>query len=153
MDEERQRFEAWAKPLNVNLEVLKHSGYPPGTYADSRTDAAFKGWLAAKADAKAQAEAATKPDIGMQWPDWLQYDRPADVLTVHGLKYSGHVFESMAIAEPGTWLRITERRDGILTVRTVDEQKEQLFTALADLPEGMVKAVIDPRPPLEQQKK
>ncbi len=138
MDEERQRFEAWADSQGI-------------TYARHK---AWVGWRAAKADAKAQAEAVTAAPAAeaapSEWPAWLQYDRAADLLTIHGMKYSGHVFESMAIAAPGTWLRITERRDGVLTVRTVDEQKEQLFTALADLPEGMVKAVIDPRPPLEQ---
>jgi hypothetical protein len=42
--DEREAFEAWCLSRNVNVAVLSSSAYPPGTYADSRTDAGWKAW-------------------------------------------------------------------------------------------------------------
>lgn len=61
----------------------------------------------------------------------VAYDEPTDTLTICGIKYSGAIFRTMALAEPGTWIRINERRpDGLLDVLVVPMETERIFDLL-----------------------
>ena len=51
----RAAFEAWARAGNMSLGTLRHIGYAEGTYEDSRTHAAWLGWLASRRAALAEA--------------------------------------------------------------------------------------------------
>ena len=44
------------------------------------------------------------------------YDATTDVLRVNGMSYSGHIFRMLALADPGTWLRIEGRDNGVISV-------------------------------------
>lgn len=50
--------------------------------------------------------------------DTLLWDADRDILHINGVAYSVQLFRRLALAEPGTWLRITERTDGVLTIYT-----------------------------------
>jgi hypothetical protein len=51
----RAAFEAWARAENMSLGTLRHIGYAEGTYEDSRTHAAWLGWLASRRAALEEA--------------------------------------------------------------------------------------------------
>lgn len=63
----------------------------------------------------------------------IAYDSGRDVVTIEGVQYSGHLFRSLGLRgfEPGTWLRIEQRADGLLTVYSVPEETERSFDAIA----------------------
>lgn len=60
----------------------------------------------------------------------VEYDQRRDVLTVDGVRYSGHLFRTLALCEPGTWLRFEDRRDGVITVFTPGSDMERAFDAM-----------------------
>ncbi len=60
----------------------------------------------------------------------VEYDQRRDVLTVDGVRYSGHLFRTLALCEPGTWLRFEDRRDGVITVFTTGADMERAFDAM-----------------------
>lgn len=40
----------------------------------------------------------------------FEYDAVTDVITIEGVKYAGIVFRKLLLCEPGTWLRIEEKK-------------------------------------------
>jgi hypothetical protein len=63
----------------------------------------------------------------------IAYNNERDVLTVDGVEYSGHLFRTLALCEPGTWLRFESRCDGVVTVSTPGPEREQVFDELRRL--------------------
>lgn len=66
----------------------------------------------------------------MDTPLNVEYNLHTDVLTVDGVRYSGHLFRTLALCEPGTWLRFEDRCDGAVTVFTPSPQLERAFDAM-----------------------
>ena len=66
----------------------------------------------------------------MDAPLQVEYDQRDDVLTVDGVRYSGHIFRTLALCEPGTWLRFEDRRDGVVSVFTLGPELERAFDAM-----------------------
>ena len=64
-------------------------------------------------------------------PLQFDYDVASDILTVNGVKYTGEMFRSMALAPAGTWLRLDGRsEDGAkVFIRTVSPELERTFDA------------------------
>ena len=60
----------------------------------------------------------------------VDYDQHRDVLTVDGVRYAGHLFRLLALCEPGTWLRLEDRRDGLVSVFTPGPNLERAFDAM-----------------------
>jgi hypothetical protein len=60
----------------------------------------------------------------------VDYDQHTDVLTVDGVRYSGHIFRTLALCAPGTWLRFEDRRDGVVSVFTPGPEMERAFDAM-----------------------
>lgn len=56
----------------------------------------------------------------MDKPLRFEYDAGADVLTVEGIKYAGSLFRSLGIASIGSRFEVTDRDDGIMTLRTLE---------------------------------
>lgn len=50
----------------------------------------------------------------------FQYDAHLDILTVEGIRYSGSLFRGLGIGAIGTAFRLTERRDGVVTLQTLE---------------------------------
>lgn len=63
----------------------------------------------------------------------IEHDEAADTVTICGVRYSGYVFRSLGTAQPGTWLRIRERKDGALSLNTVSGQVEKTFDAIVGI--------------------
>lgn len=63
----------------------------------------------------------------------IEYDRARDVVTIEGVRYAGVLFRSLGVRgfEPGKWLRIEQRADGMLTVHSVPDETERTFDAIA----------------------
>lgn len=53
-----------------------------------------------------------------------------DIVEIDGVRYQGELFRSLALAAPGTWLRIEERSRGVLSVRHVSDEQERTFDAM-----------------------
>ena len=66
----------------------------------------------------------------MDAPLQVEYDQHNDVLTVDGVRYSGHIFRTLALCEPGTWLRFEDRRDGVVSLFTPGPGLERAFDAM-----------------------
>lgn len=60
----------------------------------------------------------------------IHYDEASDTVTICGIKYSGIFFRTMAIAEPGTWLRIEGRKDGVISVFNPGDTNARSFDLL-----------------------
>jgi hypothetical protein len=60
----------------------------------------------------------------------FEYDPFADVLTIEGVKYAGEVFRGLGLTPPGKWVRIVDRRDGVVTLTT--GESEDAHRAAAD---------------------
>ena len=68
----------------------------------------------------------------VQAPLQIAYNEAQDVLTIDGVPYAGLFFRALALAQPGTWLRIEERQpSGQVSVRTVPESVERTFDAIS----------------------
>jgi hypothetical protein len=65
--------------------------------------------------------------------DYL-YDPACDIITIEGIHYSGDLFRSMRVAPVGTWLRITERRDGVVKFVQATPINARSFDAIAGVP-------------------
>ena len=61
----------------------------------------------------------------------IEQDAARDIVTINGVKYSGHLFRTLALCEPGTWLRFEGRRDGAITVFTPGPDLERAFDVLS----------------------
>lgn len=48
--------------------------------------------------------------------DTLTWDADRDVLQINSVQYAVQMFRALALASPGTWLRVEERDDGVLTL-------------------------------------
>jgi hypothetical protein len=46
----------------------------------------------------------------------FKYNARDDVLTVEGVSFSGELFRAFGLVQPGTWLRVEERCNGVITV-------------------------------------
>jgi hypothetical protein len=66
----------------------------------------------------------------MNDPLLIVQDVPSDLVYIEGIRYAGVVFRSMMLAEPGTWLRIEERRDGTITVYKPNDAVHRVFDTL-----------------------
>lgn len=62
----------------------------------------------------------------------VQYDHATDVLTVEGVRYSGVLFRSLGICETGKWMKVVERKDGVLTVLNVTDELSRTFNAICE---------------------
>lgn len=60
----------------------------------------------------------------------IEYDQPNDILTVNGISYSGHLFRSLALCEPGTWLRFESRSNGAICVYAPGADMERTFDVM-----------------------
>lgn len=60
----------------------------------------------------------------------VSINEAVDVVTICGIRYSGDLFRQMALAEPGTWLRIEGRKDGTLSVTCVNDETGRTFDLL-----------------------
>lgn len=60
----------------------------------------------------------------------IEYDSDRDLLKIDGMIYAGTLFRALSLAEPGTWLRIVSRGNGVLTVRQVPEDVGRTFDAI-----------------------
>jgi hypothetical protein len=60
----------------------------------------------------------------------IEYDQRLDVVTVDGVCYAGHLFRTLSLCEPGTWLRLEARRDGVVSVFTPGSELERAFDAM-----------------------
>jgi hypothetical protein len=60
----------------------------------------------------------------------VEYNPHTDELIVDGVRYSGHLFRTLALCEPGTWLRLEDRRDGVVSVFTPGPELERAFDAM-----------------------
>jgi hypothetical protein len=60
----------------------------------------------------------------------IQVDEDREVVTICGARYSFEIFRTLGIAPPGTWLRIEDRKDGVVTVFRVSEETERSFDAI-----------------------
>ena len=60
----------------------------------------------------------------------ISYDYLTDIFTIEGVKYSGQMFRMLGVAEPGTWLRIDERKDQMLQLTTVSDSIGTTFDAI-----------------------
>ncbi len=69
-DMERERFEAWARRGGFSTAQLGSDVYPPGSYADSRTHAAWCAWQARATPAPAEAPKRFHPDASHIPPDY-----------------------------------------------------------------------------------
>lgn len=58
-------------------------------------------------------------------PITVMHDTEGDTITICGIRYAAELFRSMAIAQPGSWYRIEERRDGTISVFKPDEHTER----------------------------
>lgn len=67
----------------------------------------------------------------MDEPLTIEHDTAHDLVTICGIKYSGHIFRTLAICEPGTWLRFESRHDGVVTVTSVAPETEKIFDVIA----------------------
>lgn len=61
----------------------------------------------------------------------IEIDHDGDKLTAFGISYDIEMFRMLAFAEPGTWMRIEEKRDGRLTICRVGEEEERAFDFIA----------------------
>lgn len=69
-----------------------------------------------------QYEAVPQPQ---PMPPWITYDAATDVLTIHGKRYSSAMFgEDGFLAPPGTVLRIEQGPPDVVTLTTVQPQRE-----------------------------
>jgi len=66
----------------------------------------------------------------MSKPLNILYDPITDTVIAEGFLYAGVMFRSMALARPGTWLRIEDRGDGRITVFEPDEGTMRAFDAI-----------------------
>ena len=46
----------------------------------------------------------------------ISYDAASDLLIIDGIRYSGELFRGFAHLELGTWFRIIDRDDGVITL-------------------------------------
>lgn len=46
----------------------------------------------------------------------VQIDDAADVITIHGFRYSGSLFEAMAFGATGQTFAVVSRADGVITL-------------------------------------
>ena len=60
-------------------------------------------------------------------PLTVEHDKDRDLLIVDGVCYSGHIFRTLALCEPGTWLRFEDRRNGTITLSTPGPELERFF--------------------------
>ncbi len=55
-----------------------------------------------------------------------------DDLVICGVRYAGELFRQLALASPGTWLRIEGRPpDGVITVFVPTAEMERTFDAIS----------------------
>ena len=57
----------------------------------------------------------------------IKHDPATDTVLIEGVTYSCEVFRCLALASPGSWLRIEERRDGVITVFSPSDETEKAF--------------------------
>ena len=57
----------------------------------------------------------------------VEHDEARDLLIVDGVRYSGQIFRTLALCEPGTWLRFEDRRDGVVSLFTPGPKLERAF--------------------------
>lgn len=60
----------------------------------------------------------------------VEHDKTNDLLIINGVRYSGHLFRTLALCEPGTWLRFEERRNGTISVFTPGPEMERTFDVM-----------------------
>lgn len=60
----------------------------------------------------------------------VSYDREMDVITIEGIRYSGELFRTFGMAPVGTWLRIMERENLVLTTYTPSKDLAIKFDSL-----------------------
>jgi len=60
----------------------------------------------------------------------FRYDPDRDVFDIYGVTYSGILFRSFAIAQPGNWIRIHERKDGLVTLYQPSEAEMKALDAI-----------------------
>lgn len=71
------------------------------------------------------------PDLTPNLPLKVEYDYRNDVISIGGVKYSCALFRLLALAEPGTWLRIESRsEDGIIDVYAPSPEEERALDAV-----------------------
>lgn len=60
----------------------------------------------------------------------VYYNEIDDVLIVEKMRYSGEFFRTLALAEPGTWIRVEEKRRHTLDLFKADDILEKIFDAM-----------------------
>jgi hypothetical protein len=60
----------------------------------------------------------------------IEFDKVSDTIRICGVKYSMQVFRTLALAEPGSWLRVDERGE-YLDISCVSEEMERAFDCIA----------------------
>ena len=60
----------------------------------------------------------------------IQYDEANDLLVIDGIRYSGHIFRSLALCEPGAWLRFEDRSGGVISLFTPGPEMERAFDVM-----------------------
>lgn len=53
----------------------------------------------------------------------FSYDEESDVLTIERIRYSGELFRAFGFAPEGERFEIVERKDGIVTLRSLPKEK------------------------------
>lgn len=60
----------------------------------------------------------------------IVYDPAKDTVQIFGIVYSMNIFRALGFSEPGTWLRIDDRRQS-LEISTVPQKLERAFDLIA----------------------
>jgi len=68
----------------------------------------------------------------------FHYEPERDLIWIEGIAYAGLFFRLLSIAEPGTWLRIEERSDGVISMSNTSDSLSRTFDALSG--RGRIKA-------------
>lgn len=63
----------------------------------------------------------------------IEYHPDRDIVVIEGIHYAGELFRSLAFCDPGTWIRIMARTDGVLSLHAVPEETERMFDQLAGI--------------------
>jgi hypothetical protein len=61
----------------------------------------------------------------------VDYDPRSDIITIDGVRYSAEIFRTLALCEPGTWLRFDSRKDGVVSLFTPGEELERAFDLMS----------------------
>lgn len=60
----------------------------------------------------------------------VEYDSDTDIITIEGIHYAGEFFRKMALAQPGTWLRVERKRNGAINLFSPHDETAKLFDVM-----------------------